>query len=114
MSILVKQLFKTTHSYLNMMVNEYLAQDIFPKGMTCGFIVLLFWKRDCSRMMNWRPITLLNTTYKIFAKVLQRRLQPLLVEVINSDQIAFFAFWLILDKILLVHKSIQWAKELHR
>lgn len=31
-----------------------------------------------------------RTTYKIFVKALQRRLQPLLVEVIDSDQIAFF------------------------
>ena len=52
-----------------------------------------------------------NTTYKIFAKALQRRLQPLLVEVIDSNQVAFLAPRFILDNILLTHESIQWAKE---
>lgn len=51
-----------------------------------------------------------NTTYKIFAKALQRRLQPLLVEVIDSNQVAFLAPRFILDNILLTHESIQWAK----
>ena len=36
---------------------------------------------DHSSLINWQPITLLNTTYKIFAKALQQGLQPLLVEV---------------------------------
>ena len=54
---------------------------------------------------------LLNTTYKIFAKALQWRLQPLLVEVIDSDQIALQPLRFILNNILLTHKSIQWAKE---
>jgi hypothetical protein len=41
----------------------------------------------------------------------QRQLQPLLVEVIDSDQTAFLPLRFILDNILLTHKTIQWAKE---
>lgn len=57
--------------------------------------------------MNWQLITILNTTYKIFLKALHKQLQPLLVEVIDSDQTAFLHF----RYILLMHESIQWVKE---
>lgn len=94
------------------MVNESLEEERFPKGLTKGRIALLFKDGDCSSLTNWRPITLLNTTYKIFAKALQQRLQPLLVEVI--DQTAFLLLQFMLDNILLTHETIQWAKESHQ
>ena len=91
------------------MVNESLARGRFPNGVTRRQIALLFKEGDW--LTKWWPITLLNTTHKIFNKALQRRLQPLLVEVIDSDQIAFLPLRCILDNILLTHESIQWAKE---
>lgn len=51
---------------------------------------------------NWRPIALLNVTYKIYAKVLQRHLQvPVLSEVISMDQTTFLPLRYIFNNILL-------------
>jgi hypothetical protein len=72
---------------------------------------MLFKNTDRSKLTNWQPITLLNTTHKIFAKALQRQLQPLLVEVIDNDQTAFLPLPFILENNLLTFNSIQWAKE---
>ena len=72
---------------------------------------MLFEEGDRPSLTNWQPITLLNTTYKILAKALQRRLQTLLVDVFDSDQTVFLPLRIILDNILLTHESIQWAKE---
>ena len=58
--------------------------------ITHGPIALLFEGEDRLKLTNWRHATLLNSTFKDFAKALQRRFQPLLVEVIDSDQTAFF------------------------
>lgn len=68
-------------------------------------------KRHCLKLTDWRPITSLNTIYKISPKALQKRLQPLLVEVIDSNQTIILPFEFILDNILLTHKSIQWTQE---
>jgi hypothetical protein len=46
----------------------------FPNGVNKGLITMLFKATDKDNLSNWRPITLLNASYKIFAKVLQVRL----------------------------------------
>lgn len=93
------------------MVNEYVPHGRFLKGVTWGLIACILKEGDRSKLTNWRPIMLLNTTYKISAKALQRRLQPLLKEVIDSDQTAFLPLRFIFNNILLTHESIQWVKE---
>jgi hypothetical protein len=60
---------------------------------------------------SWRPITLLNMSYKVFAKTLQLRLQPILMEVISPDQSAFLPLRFILDNIFLTHETITHAKK---
>ena len=40
-------------------------------------------------LSNYKPITLLNVSYKIVAKALQQRMQPSLPNLINEDQTAF-------------------------
>jgi hypothetical protein len=78
--------------------------------MTERLITLLHKGVGCSLLNNWRPITLLNLTYKIFAKALQIRLQPILREVIDHDQSAFLPMRFILDNIFLTHETLHHAK----
>lgn len=54
-----------------------------PDGVTQGMIALLHKGGSRETLTNWRPITLLNTEYKIFAKALQLRLQPVLMDIIS-------------------------------
>ncbi len=54
-------------------------------------IITLIPKKGKSRMLlkNWRPISLLNTDYKILTKGLASRLKKVLPSIIDSDQTGF-------------------------
>jgi hypothetical protein len=48
--------------------------------------------------------------YKRFAKVLQLRLQPVVMELVSPDQSAFLPLLFILDNLLLTMETMAWAK----
>jgi hypothetical protein len=96
--------------YLSMLENA-LAQGEFHHGVTEGLIALIHKRGGRSTLNNWSPITLLNVSYKIFAKTLQRRLQPILMEVISHDQSAFLSMRFILDNIFLTYETIYYANQ---
>ena len=45
--------------------------------------------KNITELKNWRPISLLNTDYKILAHALSHRLQKVLPEIISKDQNAY-------------------------
>ena len=48
---------------------------IIPKG-----------EKDPRMLSNWRPLTLLNTFYKLISRVLAERLKPVLERLISNEQ----------------------------
>ena len=70
-------------------------QDAFKKGQLCqsqrqGVICLIPKQgKDLTKLESWRPLSILNTDYKIIAKVLAKRLKGALSEIINPDQIGY-------------------------
>ena len=51
-----------------------------------GVISLIFKKGDPTNIENWKPITILNTDYKIAAKVLANRLKQVIHKLVSTDQ----------------------------
>jgi hypothetical protein len=86
--------------YLQIIHNS-IREGSFPPSVIAGMIALLHKGGTRSALTNWRPITLLNLSYKIYAKALQLRLQPVLMETISCEQSAFLPLRFILDNILL-------------
>ena len=54
-----------------------------------GIISLLPKNKDPLLLKNWRPLTLLNVDYKIFAKLIASRLKAILKFIIHTDQSGF-------------------------
>ena len=54
-----------------------------------GIISLLPKKKNLLFLKNWRPLTLLNVDYKIFAKLIATRLKTILSYIIHADQTGF-------------------------
>ena len=46
-------------------------------------------ENNLTTLSNWRPITLLNVDYKILAKVIAKRIEPVLPKLTHPDQTGF-------------------------
>ncbi|GBG67475.1 hypothetical protein CBR_g609 [Chara braunii] len=72
--------------------NRVLEGGSMTEDMKLGIITLIYKKGDKSNIRNWRPISRLNVSYKILAKLLARRLRrlaPYLPSLVHVDQGAF-------------------------
>lgn len=76
-----------------------------------GMITLLFKKGDRTLLKNWRPVTLLNTDYKILTKALANRLHQVLPLIVNSDQTACIKWRTINDNTRLLNDAISYVNE---
>jgi len=76
-------------------------------------IITLIPKKTKNRLLlkNWRPISLLNTDYKIIAKILATRLQNVLPDIINEDQSGYLKNHFIGENIRLLEDVSVFTKQ---
>ena len=78
-SYLIERMFKKYH------------KEGFPKKWKKGVVTLLYKKGDTSNLDNYRPITLLQTIYKIWATVITNRISPIMNLLTKDNQCAYKA-----------------------
>ena len=76
------------HDFLRVL-NLALSLGQLSVSMREGDIILLYKKGDTRDPRNYRPITLLQSDYKILAKILTNRLKQVIGFVISKDQLGF-------------------------
>jgi hypothetical protein len=76
-----------------------------------GVITLLPKKEDASRIEQYRPICLLNASFKVFTKVGTNRVTSIAQKVIRPSQSAFIPGRNILEGVVVLHETIH---KLHR
>lgn len=92
-------------------VTEAISQCHIAEELNISKIALLPKSEDRSRVQNFRPILLLNTPYKIIAKVYANRMKPLLHHWILPSQTGFVPNMCILDNIFLAFEAMEWTLE---
>ena len=66
--------------------------------------------KDLTKLESWRPLSVLNTDYKILAKVSAKRLKLGLREIINPDQIGYMESRFYGENIRLIADMIDFCK----
>ena len=67
--------------------NFCFTEECLPESLQTSVTRLIFKKRgDVKDLKNWRPISLLNTDYKILSKVITLRLSRVLGSLVDPDQ----------------------------
>ena len=100
----------------------YNISTILLKAITCsnkkrklsttqrsGIISLIPKDKLPYSLENWRPITLLNCDYKIFAKAIANLIVKVLISVINSDQTGFLKGRFIGENIRIIEDIINFT-----
>ena len=85
----------------------YELRDL-PASTREALICLLFKKGDKRLPKNWRPISLLNTDYKILAKILAARFRTLLPYLLSPDQNGFVAGRQLEDAVMMCQMVIDY------
>lgn len=75
-----------------------------------GWMCPIFKKKDPTDISNYRPITLLNTDYKLLTKVLALQLMDHISSLIHKDQAGFIPKRSIFDQIRLAKTIINYAE----
>ena len=71
-------------------INECFANNNLTDSQTQGLITCIPKAGKARNLIkNWRPISLLNTTYKLISSCLTNRLRPLLCRIISQEQKGF-------------------------
>jgi hypothetical protein len=79
-------------------------------SLNFGMIILLPKCEEAVRIQQYRPICLLNVSFKIFTKVLTNRLALVTQKVIQPTQTAFIPGRNIMEGVVVLHETIH---ELH-
>ena len=84
------EFYKTFWQELNPMLldslnSSYEVGELSPSQKR-RILFLIFKKNDKHMLKNWRPISLLNTDYKILTHVLANRLKVVIRKLIHTDQ----------------------------
>lgn len=89
--------------FLTNVFKESVDKEALPPTLTQGIITLIPKpKKDLTNLDNWRPITLLNNDYKIFAIIFAKRLKDCLDGIIDETQSGFMRDRHIMNNIRLV------------
>ncbi|MCU7801037.1 MAG: reverse transcriptase family protein, partial [gamma proteobacterium symbiont of Lucinoma myriamae] len=89
-------------------INESYIKGELSESLTRGVITCIpKGNKDKLMLKNWRPISLLNTSYKLASSCIAERLKKVLSKIINEDQTGFIAGRYIGENIRLLYDVIN-------
>lgn len=107
-----KYFFDSVGSYLLESLNAAYEVGKLSISQRRGVITLI--PKDDSDLLdlqNWRPITLLNTDYKIASKALARRIETILPKLLHPDQTGFMRERYIGENLRLISDVLEYTKD---
>jgi len=99
--------YKTLSKYLAPLLHDVIKEAMekgeLPKDMLLGDISLLHKKNERDEIRNYRPLTMLQNAYKIFTRVLAKRMQKVVHLFVDEAQKGFVPDTFIADCTMLLN-----------
>ena len=93
------------------MVKHIFDNSTLAPSQYRAILTLLYKKGERENIANWRPISSLNTDYKIITKVLAERLKIFLPKLIHPDQKGFITGRNIADANRLLQDAVEYSEQ---
>ena len=91
-------------------ISDFYEHGYLDKCLNTSFVALIPKNNNPCILSDYRPISLINSVYKILAKVLANRLK-LVDTLINSNQSAFISGRQIMDGFLIANELVDSVKK---
>ncbi|XP_028093250.1 uncharacterized protein LOC114293387 [Camellia sinensis] len=97
-------------------VKQEFFKEIYDNGCLAkainSFFITLIPKKDCSEgILDYRPMSLIGSIYKMLSKVLASRFKKVLPRIVGESQTAFVGGQNILDGVLISNEIVDWWKK---
>ena len=89
------------------MFNEFHKGELDTSRLNYAMLTLIPKEPEATSIRKFRPISLLNCSYKIFTKVLTNRITIILQRLIASNQSAFLKGRFILESVVTAHEVLH-------
>ena len=108
---LTSAFYKSSWSFLGLEVlssiTHFFHQSFMPASTNSTILALVPKRPGASSISDFRPISLLNTLYKLIARLLVRRIKPMLSDLIVPNQTAFVKDRLIVENTVLAGELVH-------
>ena len=112
---ITNELLKLSTPYMIKLItsifNEIITSEKIPHQWTTNTIILLHKKGAMNDLNNYRPISLMSNVYKIFSKIITRRIERTLDEQQPPEQAGFRTGYSTTNHLQTMNQIIEKAKE---
>lgn len=91
-------------------VHGFFSRDPLPEGVNDTNTCLIPKVYNPQKVSDYSPVALCNVYYKIYSKLLTRKLQPMMDKLISENQSAFVPGRAIGDNFLISHEVLHYLK----
>lgn len=98
---------------LQELFNRILYEVEIPNQWTISKIILLYKKGLKEDISNYRPISLSATLYKVFAKIIQKRMRKKINENQPQEQAGFRSAYSTIDNLQTMNQLLEKSREYH-
>ena len=105
-----KKYWELVQGLIMEMVNDFYLGNLDITRLNYGVITLVPKVLEANDVRQFRPICLLNVSFKIFTKLLMARLSTVIKKIVSSSQIAFIKGRFILDSTVMLHEIMHELK----
>ncbi len=106
-----KEMDEDTREEIRELLNKWWREEDIPEEELEARVVMIYKKGDTSKYENYRPISLLNTIYKLYAAIIQRRLAEKLDKHLQKTQYGFRRNRGTADAVFLVRRVAEYGEK---